>query len=1317
MPNSIPSSTLEKFTTFGDLLRFLRRRVGLTQLELSIAVGYSDPHISRLEQNMRLPDIPTLQARFITPLCLEDEPRALAMLLELATEVRREDAPTPGLCPYKGMDYFDEADADLFVGREALTEKLANEVLALSSNDPSNNGKFFAVVGASGSGKSSLVRAGLVPALRWNKTSANWPIHVLTPTANPLESLGTSLAGETSLAAAAALMDDLARDSRTLSLYLKRELSHSPGAYLLLIIDQFEELFTLCRSETERSLFIDNLLDAAFDSDVRVIVVIALRADFYAGCARYPHLRRALARHQEYIGALSDAEMLRAIEEPARRGHWELEPGLAELFLHDVGHEPGALPLLSHALLETWQRRRGRKLTLSGYASSGGVRGAIAETAETVFTDQFNPTQQVIARRIFLRLTELGGETATGDTRRRATFRELILKPEEADATRAVLKALADARLVTTCDDWVQVAHEALIREWPTLRGWLEDNREGLRLQRQLTEAAQEWSEAEREPEVLFRGARLAQARDWANSHADDMNAQEREFLAASIEYSEREAAEREAARQRELEAAQKLAVTERLRAEEGLKSTQRLKHRAILMGVIGAIASILAALALIAWQRSSSQSALNRSLNLAAMAEKLNSAGQGDLALLLALEAAKTDSPPPEALTALRTIAFSFGTHAILNGHSQAVRAIAISPDAKTALSGSCARLDAQAVCSAGELILWDLESYAELRRWSGHGGWVNKVAFSPDGQTLISGAEDGSIILWNLNGQPVNELERQESAIHGLVVVPIMGNLLTGSADGSLILWDLKTGVKLREYVGIFSPITALAVARDTLTAVTAHENGSLMVWDLNNPRYMRKFLEKGMGTIGLSISPDASRIVLANSTAPDISIRMIDGSSGDLLGQKMFGCVPADLVLDAGGSTILSACSHAILQLDLQSLDIRAIAIETSGIQLAVAIDPYGRLGISASQDGTLRVLNLGHLDTETIDIDVDAQTALTVDSTGENLFLSDAAKNGSQQPVLWNIAEGKVAQTYPGYDGGVAPGAVAISPDDRFVAVAGVIPGAGTPFGMMWERESGVIRCRILEGFPASEKYAVFSENGRALAFSPDSRYLLVGSQVLNGTGGHLNLYETQTCKLIRVFDTTEEVSSVRISADGARALTGSSLLGRAILWDMATGKEIRRFSFPHCDTIMVAVFGPGESTVLGSGIGELYLWDVETGILLRRFISNQTVPWSIAISPDGKYVLSGDMNGDVILWDFVTGKRLNQKSINTSVFSVAFNPDGQTAYAVSKDGRLLLWHIAEKPLSELLTWVAANRYIREFNCAERELYHIQPLCKK
>jgi len=224
MSTSIPTSTLEKFTTFGDLLRYLRRASGLTQLELSVQVGYSHAQISRLEQNLRLPDIPTVEARFVPALDVQDQPNVVARLLELAANVRREDAPGLGLCPYKGLNYFDESDADLFVGREILTARLAERVISLSSDVLFGKSRFLAVVGASGSGKSSLVRAGLIPALRWNKDSADWQIHVLSPTVHPLESLASVLTNESeSVLATSTLMDDLSHDPRSLQIFIHRQ--------------------------------------------------------------------------------------------------------------------------------------------------------------------------------------------------------------------------------------------------------------------------------------------------------------------------------------------------------------------------------------------------------------------------------------------------------------------------------------------------------------------------------------------------------------------------------------------------------------------------------------------------------------------------------------------------------------------------------------------------------------------------------------------------------------------------------------------------------------------------------------------------------------------------------------------------------------------------------------------------------------------------------------------------------------------------------------------------------------------------------------
>jgi len=242
MPVSSARVALDQFTTFGDLLKYLRRRAGLTQRELSIAVGYSDAQISRLEQNERLPDLATLTARFIPALHTEDQPEVAARLLELAAAVRREDAPAAGLPPYKGLYFFDESDAEWFFGREALTETLVERLNTGLRSDH----RFLAVVGASGSGKSSVVRAGLIPALRWQQSSSGWPVYVITPTAHPLDALAANLHGDTKRGLSLRkFVDELIQHPQALSEVCRRITQDTGAAHTLLVVDQFEELFTL----------------------------------------------------------------------------------------------------------------------------------------------------------------------------------------------------------------------------------------------------------------------------------------------------------------------------------------------------------------------------------------------------------------------------------------------------------------------------------------------------------------------------------------------------------------------------------------------------------------------------------------------------------------------------------------------------------------------------------------------------------------------------------------------------------------------------------------------------------------------------------------------------------------------------------------------------------------------------------------------------------------------------------------------------------------------------------------------------------------
>ena len=318
---------------------------------------------------------------------------------------------------------------------------------------------------------------------------------------------------------------------------------------LLIVIDQFEELFTLCRDDNERARFVEMLLYASSVAGGQTIVVLAMRADFVGRCGALPGLAARLAERLLLVPPLEPDELRRAIELPAARVGLEFEKGLVDTILEDLGHEPGSLPLLQHTLLELFEGRRGRWLTVDRYRAIGRVRGAIAQRAEIVFA-RFTQSQQAAARRILLRLTQPG--EGTEDTRRRAPVSELRPVSGGSDDVETVIRELADARLLITGreDDGgevVDVAHEALIRGWPRLKRWIDDDPAALRAHRRLGEAANDWAAASRDPAYLYRGHRLVEATAWLEANPDDPSELERAFLDASARESQRE----EDARQR----------------------------------------------------------------------------------------------------------------------------------------------------------------------------------------------------------------------------------------------------------------------------------------------------------------------------------------------------------------------------------------------------------------------------------------------------------------------------------------------------------------------------------------------------------------------------------------------------------------------------------------------------------------------------------------------------------------------------------------------------------------------------------------------
>jgi len=454
----------------------------------------------------------------------------------------RGTAAPAGDCPYRGLQAFDVGHAPYFFGREALTDWLLDDLRPKGPGREPN--RFLAVVGASGSGKSSLARAGLLARLG----ERPWPRVVCWPGADPLESVAVALAAHPAVRPAVpsfvGLVRELEQDAKALHRLGRVALHDAPAdARLVLLVDQFEEAFTQCPDEPRRRLLIDNLVYAATVAGGKVVVVLTLRADFYGRCAVYPELSAALSDHQVLVGPMNPAELRLAIERPARLAGCEFEPGLVETLLRDVERQPGALPLLQHTLAELWERRDGRRLTFAAYEAIGRLDGALERRANAVF-DALDDGRKGLCQRIFLRLTQPGD--GTEDSKRRATLDELVPAGGSADDVRAVLLALADARLVTVegnparpGDPVVEVAHEALIRGWSRLRQWIEADRDALRTHRKLTADARDWAGHSRNESYLYHGVRLAVVEEWLAARPDALSPLEREFVVASRKWEE----------------------------------------------------------------------------------------------------------------------------------------------------------------------------------------------------------------------------------------------------------------------------------------------------------------------------------------------------------------------------------------------------------------------------------------------------------------------------------------------------------------------------------------------------------------------------------------------------------------------------------------------------------------------------------------------------------------------------------------------------------------------------------------------------------
>ncbi len=1287
MPNQSFHLALERFTNFGDLLRFLRRRVGLTQRELSIAVGYSHAQISRLELNQRLPDLATISARFIPILDLENEPQVAARLMELAAELSIQEVPSPGEAPFKGLSYFDETDSPLFFGREELVARLLERLRAVQ-DEPSGL-RFMAVVGASGSGKSSLVRAGLVPALRRAPTYSRGRVVLLTPTAHPLQALATNLHPEpASLAQIAALMDDFAHDQRSLHLAAGQLLNSKPKTQtssrqiprLLLVIDQFEELFTLCLDEAERQAFIENLMTAASAPDGSVCVMIALRADFYNACAPYPALRTALAGQQEYIGLMNANELRRAIEEPAKNNQWELESGLIEILLKDLGvginqdPQPGSLPLLSHALLETWKRRKGRRLTVSGYLATGGIRSAIAETADRIYNDELDKEQQKVTRKIFLQLIQLNEMEPASETRRRATFEELIRTPADEPVVREVLTLLADSRLVITNNSDVELAHEALIREWPTLRSWLDEDREELLISRHLSQSALSWEKMGRDSGEVYRGARLLQARAWTEAHSDRMNDLEKDFLVASQAQFSFE----EDQRQRELDAARALAETQQL-------ASQQLRKRAIFLLVAFVLAVIMAGVALYQGELAR-QSALTAQKNgQIAFSRELSAAALSSLdldperSILLGLRAAAVTQSLngtvlPETEEALHRALISSRIRLTLSGQGQMVVSTAFSPDGKRVAG----------IGKDGKTILWDAINGKQLLQITGstqpkNAVGVQRIAFSPDGSRLVTG--DAQFVkIWDASsGQLIQSLAGHSDDVWAVAYSPDGTRIASGGMDGSVRFWDSVSGSPGLVLTGFQGPVETLAFSPDGKKLAASSDDLTLKLWDTQNGALL---FSRGnfSDAFTVTFSPDGKNLVTGSSEG--VNFWDTTSASSD----------PIFTIQDGAGSVRfspdgarLATINNSVVRLWDAGTGRELFTLSGhTGWVMDIAISPDGKRLASASMDGTVKIWSL-EPGQEVVSM---AGSGIRAAYSPDGKWLAQETAAGAVQ--LWNAQSGEKGLTLSG--NGEAILGFAFSPDGKRIVTGGVDKTA-----KVWNVATGELLL-TLTGHENIIRDVAYSRDGSRIAtagFDQTARIwdAASGKELLK-LEGHQGL-----------------VTGVAFNADGSRLATASTDQTPKI-WDAKNGSLL--FTLAGYEAAIPDITFSRDGTLLATGSQDktARIWDTATGKELRVLIGHSSEIQSVAFSPDGTMLATGSGDNTAILWDLATGKELHSLFGSAGgVMGVTFHPDGSKLALSSGDGVIRVYTLkiidlvalAQSRVTRSLTAAECQKYLHSSSC--------------
>ncbi|MFD9195643.1 XRE family transcriptional regulator [Streptomyces phaeochromogenes] len=1137
--------------------------------------------------------------------------------------------------PYAGLRSFTERDAPWFFGREQLVEEVAGRL---------QRQRFVVLIGASGSGKSSLLRAGLVPRLQAAAT-----VVVLTPGPRPLEECAVRLGALASLTPGA-LYGELRQDPDNLDRVARQIATRSPeGEGIVLVVDQFEETFTLCRDDAERHCFVEALVTAASAASGRCRVVLGVRADFYAHCLRHPPLVKAMRDAQVPVGPMDLDELRRAVVRPAQRAGLTVEGALLASLSAQAHGQAGMLPLLSHALLQTWRRRRGNALTLQAFEAVGGLEGSLARTAEE-FYQQLDPQQRELVRQVFVRLTALG--EGTEDTRRPARLQELegLAAQADGDNIAAVLEGAARARLLTLDHERVELAHEALIRCWPRLREWLTEDREAMRALRQLTDASHAWETLGRDPGALYRGTRLAMA---AALDRTALSMKERAFLDAS-----QVAADHEQAATR--------------------RTTRRLRRLTVLLTVLLLTVSATTVYALRAQNTATRHRNIALSQKVANQATALRSTNPA-LATQLSLAAYRL-APTTEARgSLLSTFTTPYATR--LTGHTNNVNAVAYRADSRTLVTGS----------NDNTARLWNTTDPHHPRpsaTLTGHTEKVSHAAFSSDGRTLATASWDDTARLWDTtdprNPHRTAVLRGHTGDVNAVAFSPDSNTLATASTDGTVRLWDVtdprrpRTTATLHADKGTSAALVSVAFSPDGRTLAAAGFDRTVHLWTLDASGSARRSATLTGHTAAVSwvvFSPDGKTLA---SASWDRTVRLWNLTSPGRPARSATLTGHTDglrsVAISPDGRTLASASlDHTVGVWDISDTRRpRRLAVLTGHTDAAVfvAFSPDGRTLASAGDDQTARLWDLA---TPTLYGHTDTVCAVTFGSDGRTL----ATGSHDHTARLWDITvprRPRELATLTGHKDAVC--GLALSPDGRTLAT-----GSHDHTARLWDI-TAPRRPRPLATLIGH------SDHVNAVAYSPDGHTLATSG--LDGTVRLWNVTDARRPReLGSVSAHTNGANAAAFSPDGNTLTTGG--WDRTVrLWDVRDPRHPRKLDTSPTlpEGVSSVAFSPDGGTLAATEFGgTTRLWNVTGGRLHQTTALGGHVgaAYSPAFSPDGNTLATAGADGTARLWNttdpdhpHALASLTNDGEHTTAMFGAVFGPDGHTLAMAGADHAVRLW---------------------------------------